>query len=224
MPPQIGMAQSTMEPSDATAVVERCLVTKTRGDTSFVIPLLYGMPWRTCSFRSSQTLFPEHEQTTLSLSQTPALRAITPTTVSGSSLWNGPSRILDTTILLPIISHTCTGLSRSTFPLPFLSTSTVPKTPRGGLEPWTLCFNDSHMPPVDATPSEMSPASRIVAQYLPGDSPLMVRSTMVRFEDTCTMRARPRILSEGAVECVSNIHTAAPIHRRSQSEQQKALH
>lgn len=46
----------------------------------------YSMPLLTCSLRSSHTFFPEQEHTILSLSQTPALRAMTPTIVSGSSL------------------------------------------------------------------------------------------------------------------------------------------
>src|SRR3954467_13041884 len=48
----------------------------------------YSIPRSTCSFLSSQTVLPEQEHTVLSLSQTPALRAITPTRVSGSPLSN----------------------------------------------------------------------------------------------------------------------------------------
>ncbi len=43
------------------------------------------IPLPTCSLRSCHTVFPEQLHTVLSLSQTPALRAITPTRVLGSS-------------------------------------------------------------------------------------------------------------------------------------------
>lgn len=65
----------------------------------------HSMPFPVCSFLSSQTVLPEHEHTVLSLSQTPALLAITPTRVSGSSLLKAPSWCLATTMLLPIISQ-----------------------------------------------------------------------------------------------------------------------
>lgn len=45
----------------------------------------HNMPLPVCSLRSSHTVLPEQLQIVLSLSQTPALRAITPTRVSGSS-------------------------------------------------------------------------------------------------------------------------------------------
>jgi hypothetical protein len=44
------------------------------------------IPLPTCSLRSCHTVFPEQLHTVLSLSQTPALRAITPTRVFGSSV------------------------------------------------------------------------------------------------------------------------------------------
>lgn len=50
---------------------------------------IHNMPLRISYLRSSHNVFPVQEQTVLSLSQTPALRAITPTTVL-SSLTNGP--------------------------------------------------------------------------------------------------------------------------------------
>lgn len=46
---------------------------------------VHNMPLPVCSLRSSHTVLPEQLHTVLSLSQTPALRAITPTRVSGSS-------------------------------------------------------------------------------------------------------------------------------------------
>jgi hypothetical protein len=52
---------------------------------------LYSIPCFCCSLRSSHTVFPEQEQTTLSLSHTPALLATTPTNVSASSFEYGPS-------------------------------------------------------------------------------------------------------------------------------------
>lgn len=82
----------------------------------------HNIPFSTCSFLSCHTVFPEQEQTCLSLSQTPALLAITPTSVSGSSVLNGPSWCLETTMLRPIISQIDTGLSRKAFPRPSLST------------------------------------------------------------------------------------------------------
>lgn len=66
------------------------------------------------------------------------------------------------------------------------------------------------MSSVEIAPFEMSPVCRIDAQYVPGDRPRMVRSNIVRFGATCTMRARPRTLSDVVVEWVSKIHTAAP--------------
>jgi hypothetical protein len=77
--------------------------------SSLTIHRPHSMPRSRCSSRSCQTVLPEHEQTTLSsdaslvnvhgkscgrskekhlLSQTPALLAITPTSVSGSFLSN----------------------------------------------------------------------------------------------------------------------------------------
>src|SRR5207247_4733892 len=112
---------------------------------------------------------PEHEQIILSLSHTPALRAITPTKVSESSIRKGPSLLLDTTMLLPISSQTATGRPRRTFPFPFSSTSTAPNKPLGKSVAWAWGFELSQMPPVEAGPCVMSPASRTVAQYLPVD-------------------------------------------------------
>ncbi|EZG05064.1 hypothetical protein H106_05298 [Trichophyton rubrum CBS 735.88] len=176
------------------------------------------IPLERCSLRSSHTFLPEHEHTIFSLSQTPALRATTPTMVSSSSMLKGPSRCLDTTMLRPIISHTAIGRSRKTLPLPFSSTSTLPTTPRGSLPLLLLlpccCFSlrsltTSQTPPVDSGPRETSPVSRIVAQYRPGESPLIVRSNIVRPLETCTMRTRPRILFATLSLCVSRIHTEA---------------
>ena len=76
----------------------------------------------------------------------------------------------------------------------------------------------SQIPPVEVAPREMSPVSRTVAWYVPGGSPLMVRSTSVRPLEISTMRARPRTLSGTCVECVSKMHTPAlldfPLPRR----------
>jgi hypothetical protein len=47
-----------------------------------IIPTAHNMPLPACSLRSSHTVLPEQLHTVLSLSQTPALRAITPTRVS----------------------------------------------------------------------------------------------------------------------------------------------
>jgi len=126
--------------------------------------VLYNIPLPTCSFLSSHTVFPEHEHTVLSLSHTPALLAMTPTRVSGSSLLKGPSCFLETTILRPIISQICIGLSRNTEPIPLLFTVTVPKTPLAlsGLDSF-LARTRSQMPPVDSAPCEISPDSRTVA-------------------------------------------------------------
>ena len=122
--------------------------------------------------------------------------------------------LLDTTMLLPISSHTATERSRKTFPFPFSSTSTAPNKPRGESDPWTWSFRLSQMLPVEAGPCEMSPVSRTVAQYLPGDKPLRVRSTIVRLRETWTIRASPRIGFDTVVACVSNIHTDASAHKR----------
>jgi len=181
--------------------------------------VLYNIPLPTCSFLSSHTVLPEHEHTVLSLSHTPALLAMTPTRVSGSSLLNGPSCFLDTTILRPIISQICIGLSRNTEPIPLLFTVTVPKTPLAlsGLDSF-LARTKSQMPPVDSAPCEISPDSRTVAWYVPGAKPRMVRSMIVMVLDTCTMRMRPRTGSSTEEECVSRIQTAAlsdlPVPRR----------
>lgn len=51
--------------------------------------LTHSMPFFTSSFLSSHSVLPVHEHTVLSLSHMPALRAITPTTVS-SSFRSGP--------------------------------------------------------------------------------------------------------------------------------------
>jgi hypothetical protein len=167
------------------------------------------MPLPTCSFRSCQIFFPEHEQTVFSLSQTPALLAMTPTTVSVSSRLNDPSLLLDTTILRPIISHIAIGLSMKELPLPSVPTFTDPRYPLGGLESPTLALRASHIPPVEAAPCEISPVSRIVASYVPGDNPRIVRSISVSVGETCTIRARPRTGSDTEVVCVSRIHTPA---------------
>jgi hypothetical protein len=134
---------------------------------------------------------------------------MTPTKVSGSSRLNGPSLFLDRTILRPIISHIATGLSRKALPLPSFPTPTDPRYPLGGLESPTLALRASHIPPVEAAPCEMSPLSRIVASYFPGDNPLIVRSISVSVGETWTIRARPRTGSGTEVACVSRMHTPA---------------
>lgn len=60
-----------------------CNVAQSRRNTQFAI---HSIPFPTCSLRSSQTVFPEQLHTVLSLSQTPALLATTPTRVSESSV------------------------------------------------------------------------------------------------------------------------------------------
>ena len=123
----------------------------------------HNIPLPTCSFLSSQTLFPEHEHTTLSLSQTPALLAVTPTRVFGSSGWSGPFFCPATTILRPITSQIAIALSMNALPLPSLLISIKPKSPRGGLGASATAFAASQIPPVDCAPREISPFSRIVA-------------------------------------------------------------
>ena len=163
----------------------------------------YSMPRSRSSSLSCQTVFPEHEQTVLSsaiftrqcfsqcslwseniakknvLSQTPALRAMTPTNVSGSFLSNCkrlatiysavridigtfPSCCPATTILRPIISQMWMGLSKNTAPTPSSPTSTLPKTPRLGLACSSAC-TASQISPADSGPCDMSPDSRTVA-------------------------------------------------------------
>jgi hypothetical protein len=167
------------------------------------------IPLPTCSFRSCQTFLPEHEHTVFSLSHTPALLAMTPTKVSASSRSNGPSLLLDTTILRPITSHIAIGLSKKVLPLPSLPTVTDPRYPLRGLESPTLPVRASHIPPVEPAPREISPLSRTVASYVPGDNPRIVRSISVRVGETCTIRARPRTGSGTEVACVSRMHTPA---------------
>jgi hypothetical protein len=81
-------------------------------------PLLQSIPWACCSSLSCQIVLPEQEQTVLSLSHTPALLAMTPTSVSGSSFEKGPYGCFETTMLRPITSQIDSGLSRKALPVP----------------------------------------------------------------------------------------------------------
>jgi hypothetical protein len=168
------------------------------------------MPFFFSSALSSHRVLPEQEQTVLSFSQTPALRAITPTRVFSSFCSNfpSPSCWADTTIPRPISSHIGIGLSIRTEPLPSLPTVRDPKIPLGCKAP---SLGSAQIAPVDIAPREISPASRTVAQYFPGDKPRMVRSTNVSVGDTCTIRAKPLTLSGTDSECVSRMQTAAPV-------------
>lgn len=120
------------------------------------------IPRPCCSLRSSQTVFPEQEHTVLSLSQTPALRAITPTKVSGSFWVKEPSASFDTTMLRPMTSQMAKGLSRKAFPFPSFPTLISPKEPRAFLKPAAV-FRASQILPVDMAPCDISPLSRMVA-------------------------------------------------------------
>ena len=120
---------------------------------------------------------------------------------------------LDTTMLLPITSQTEMFLSRNTAPAPEPSTSSVDRNPLGlGL----LLLSQTS--PVLSTPFEMSPHSRMVAAYVPGDNPRTVRSTTRTCGETWTMRAKPRIGSATLGQSVSRMQTAAllgaPLPRR----------
>src|SRR2546423_1323776 len=90
------------------------------------VQILYIIPLPISSFRSSHTVLPEHEQTVLSFSHTPALLAMTPTKTFVSSRPKGPSLLLEMTILRPMISHIATALSRKVLPLPSCPTFTDP--------------------------------------------------------------------------------------------------
>jgi hypothetical protein len=167
------------------------------------------MPLEVCSVRSSHTVLPLQLHTVLSLSQTPALLAMTPTSVSGSSLSNC-SVFLLTTILRPIISQICIGLSKKTEPSPLFPTSIVPNSPFAVLEGCSFfASRRSQMPPVVAAPSLMLPDSRTVTLYVPGVTPRSVMSRTVMDGPTCTMRMRPRTWSFTVEECVSRMQTAA---------------
>jgi len=93
-----------------------------------------------CTYRAAG----QFARTVFSFSHIPALLAMTPQSVSGSSVAN-PLSFFETTKLLPINSQILTGRVRKTLPEPVSSTSSPPNRPQGS--PFS-----AHIPPVDAAP------------------------------------------------------------------------